>query len=180
MHWSAWVVCAGSIWLSACGSDETLAPAPAAQMGDNADAGVDVCGALNALFSVPGVPERLCALNQGSPQSAGAPQSGASQSAVQQCQVCAATTTALDALLPALSCPTQLEECPVQDATLRQCFKDVGQIMSDTMPGCAQSESTTLDSTQLTIRIATSSCGPVLLACPPLQALVLGLLGATF
>jgi hypothetical protein len=166
----AWLACSGVTWLLSCGSDEAIAPAPKPEVSVSPDAGVDVCVAANALFSVPGVPERLCALNQ----------SNDDATAVQQCQICAATSTAIDALLPALSCPTQLANCPVEDATLHECFEDVGQIMVDTMPGCAPSDTPAVDPTSLALRVATSSCGPVLLDCPPLQQLVFSLLGATF
>lgn len=166
----SWV---GLVWLTACGRDEALTSVRGPDAGAaGAEAGVDPCGALDALLAVPGVPERLCALNQ---PSANQP---SGDDAVDQCLLCAAGVTAVQALFPALSCPTQLSDCPLEDATLRDCFEDVGQLMTEALPGCTPDNDTTLDPTSLALRVATSSCGPVIAVCPPLQDLVFGLLGA--
>lgn len=164
--------CLGLVWCVSCGSDEELSSAkgPAPVIPEPVEAGVDACAALGALMDVPGVTERLCAFTQ----------AGDNQSTTQQCQLCAASVKALDALLPDWSCPGGLQDCPVGDTELRSCLTDVGQLMVDTLPGCGASDAEPIDTNKLGLRLLTSDCGPVLRKCPELQELVLGLVSATF
>jgi hypothetical protein len=129
---------------------------------------VDLCRALDTLLRVPGVPERVCALNQ----------AATSNLEPQPCELCATSTTALQTLLPELSCNTPVDNCPLESAVLQDCLQTVGQIMTQALPGCAPNPGVTLDPTTVALRIATSSCAPVLSDCPPLSQLVFGLLGA--
>lgn len=165
-RWAFWACRVGFVCLTACGSDESLTPPTEAP---NADAGVDLCAAFDALLDVPGVPERLCASNQDNDTAQGK----------QQCALCAAGVTAATTLLPIPSCPTELTDCPLSDTTLRACFKDVGQLMTEALPGCTPVSAVSFDPMNVALRVATSSCGPVIVSCPALQDLVFALLGAT-
>lgn len=162
---ASWI---GLLWLTSCGTDEAMSspskPDPGIEQ--SSEAGVDPCAALDAMLGVPGVSERLCALNQ-------------SSDSREQCLVCAAGLTAVQTLLPTLSCPTQLENCPLEDGALRECFEDVGRLMTEAMPGCTPGDVAPVEPMTLVLRVATSSCGPIIVTCPPLQDLLLGLLGPT-
>lgn len=154
------------VWLVACGADETLIrPSPEPGSGD---AGLDPCDAFDTFLSVRGVPERLCALNQ----------PAGDEGSAQRCALCAAGLNAVSTLLPDLSCPTELDDCPVEHAALNACFKDVGQLVTEALPGCTDTSATLLDPAALALRFATSNCGPVIAECPPVQELVFALLGA--
>jgi hypothetical protein len=167
--------------LSGCGSDETLSPPEPATTSSNpsqttaeqvpGDAGlVDLCGALWALLEAPGMAERVCALQATDPS---APE------AIQQCKLCAAGINFAEQLLPNPVCQTQLEDCPVGDAQLAACFETIGEVLTEVVPGCEPDATNPVDTAALGLRIATSSCAPVLLECKPMQNLVVALLGST-
>lgn len=164
--------------LGGCGSDETLSPPtpvttssnPSRASDEPVDAGlVDICGALWALLEAPGMAERVCALQVTNPST---------PEAVQQCKLCAAGVDFVDQLLPNPACYTQLEECPVGDAALAACFATIGEVLTEVVPGCELDATNPVDTAALGLRIATSSCAPVLLECKPVQDLVAGLLAA--
>jgi hypothetical protein len=152
---------------SACGEDERLEPLRAPDAGGSLGGTLDACQAFGAFLSVPGVPERLCALNR---------REGAD--ALEQCRSCAAAATFTDGLVTTLSCPAEIDRCPVDDTSLRQCFQDVGQLMTEAIPGCDAAATGRLEPADVGLRLVASRCGPVLVDCPPLQDLVLALLGA--
>lgn len=175
-------LCLSTVWLlmagfcgTACGSDEVMVrqweARPGVDGGPEPAPRVNPCGALRAMFEVPGVLEGLCALRQ---------QDRASTAAMTQCRLCAAGTTALEGLWPQSECRVTLNDCPVADADLHACFATMGGILSEQMPRCAvTNDAPDIDATTLALTIATSSCAEVLIDCPPLQKLVLDLVTST-
>src|SRR5688572_29369852 len=113
-----------------CGSDETLSPAPSppATTPTVGDAGLlNLCGAFWGLLEAPGMAERVCALQVTDPDD---------DVAVSQCKLCASGLEFADRLLPEPECYAPVEDCPVTDAALTECFEIVGEILTEVVPGC--------------------------------------------
>lgn len=154
-----------------CGADETLTPPPrpTPSVSDtrSTDGGLlDLCGAMWGLLAAPGMAERLCALQVTDPDDV----------AVSQCKLCASGLEFAERILPEPACYSSVEECPVSDAELRACFEIIGETLTDFVPNCDLDTLDPIDTTQVALRVATSSCGPVMLECKPLQELVTSLL----
>jgi hypothetical protein len=130
---------------------------------------LDLCGAFWGLLAAPGMAERVCALQVTDPSD---------DVAVSQCKLCASGLQFAERILPEPQCYSTVEECPVSDSELSQCFEIIGATLTEFVPDCNLDNLDPVDTTRLGIRIAASSCGPVLLECKPLQELVTGLLAA--
>lgn len=178
--WRLWSGALTVVALGGCGSDETLSPPEPATTTSNpsqttdapvpGDAGlINLCGAFWGLLQAPGMAERMCALQVTDPND---------DTAISQCKLCASGLEFAERLLPEPECYSAVEDCPVSDAELTGCFEVVGEVLTEFVPNCDLDNLEPIDTTQLGIRIATSSCGPVLLVCQPLQELVAGLLAA--
>lgn len=155
-----------------CGGDESLGPPPPATAPTSGPStsetiGVNLCGAFWELLGAPGMAERVCALQVTDPLDG---------AAITQCKLCAASLTFAERLVPEPACYGTIDDCPVGDADVTACFGVIGHVLADSVSGCNLDTPQPVDTTQLALRIATSSCGPVLLACKPLQELVAGLL----
>lgn len=162
-----------AVAVCACGSDEELSPPSSTLVTTGTlapDAGLlNLCGAFWGMLQAPGMAERVCALQVTDPSD---------DVAVSQCRVCASGLTFAERILPEPECYTAIDECPVSNAELTGCFGVIGEVLTEFVPGCDLANLDPIDTTALGLRIATSSCGPVLLECKPLQDLVATLLTA--
>lgn len=172
---SSWCGVLAAILVWGCGTDEALNPphpAPSQSVTDSlvGDAGLlDLCGAFWGLLEAPGMAERVCALQVTDPSD---------DVAISQCKLCASGLQFAERILPEPECYSSVEECPVSDSELSECFEVIGETLTEFVPNCDLDNLDPIDTTQVALRIATSSCGPVLLECKPLQELVAGLLSA--
>ncbi len=172
---TSWTTALVLLVVGGCGSDESISQpfpggGPTGTVSNLADpARLDICGAFWSFINAPGAAERLCALQSEDP---GHP------AAVSQCKLCAASLTFVETLLPDPTCYTTVDECPVGNTDLVSCFETMGVILAESVPSCDGPNVTPVDTTQLALVVAGSSCGPVLTKCRPMQELVAGLIGA--
>jgi hypothetical protein len=151
-----------------CGSDETIMPPPRSRNPASSTAPaphtVDLCGALGALLRTPGTPEHICAL-----QTANRDNSAA-------CHACAANIAFVEALIPEAACDVPVDECPVGNDELQSCFATLGGILSQSVADC-DGRGAPVNTTEIGLRLLTSSCALVLDACPAARALTAVLIG---
>lgn len=155
-----------------CGTDETMDPpaSPTPSQSSNVPS-VDLCRAMWALVSAPGVSERVCALQTNT---------ASTRQTIEACKLCATSLALVTNLSPNPSCATPREDCPVEAAELSACFTTIGSTLAELAPTCdrMQAAGAAGDPALLALTLATSNCGPVLTRCQPLQELVQGLIGA--
>lgn len=160
--------------LCGCGSDEAITNASSTSETRNVvavptDAGLlDICGAFWSMASAPGTAERLCALRTDNSRRRGG---------VEQCKLCAASLSFVEELLPSPACYAGVDECDVSNGELHACFEVVGTLLAETVEGC-EGRVERVDTAAFVLRLASSSCGPVIAECKPARDLLASLIGA--
>lgn len=157
-----------------CGSDEAIDKTSATTETRNVAAVptaadlLDICGAFWSMARAPGAAERLCALRTDNSRR---------RAGVEQCKLCAASLAFVEELLPSPACYAGIDECKVSNSELHGCFEVMGTLLAETVEGC-EGHVEPVDTAALALRLASSSCGPVITECKPARELLATLIGA--